>query len=48
MSNRRGDCFGRSEICEDFKSVPSITIEEKNNWPKYGDATYYKYYKYKK
>ena len=35
-------CFGRSNICEDYKHVVSISKEEAARWPKFGDATYYR------
>ena len=39
---RRDDCFGQKKICEDFKLSPNISENETRNWPKYGDATYYR------
>lgn len=42
MEMRKGECFGKSEICEFFRYAPTISKDEINNWPKYGDATYYR------
>lgn len=42
MEMRRGDCFGQKRPCEFFRPAPSVSREEVNNWPKYGDATYYR------
>ena len=31
----------RNELCNDYRAVPFISQEEKENWPSYGDATAY-------
>jgi hypothetical protein len=36
---RMGDCCGQKSICSFFRACPTISLEEKENWPKYGDAT---------
>ena len=33
MLYKKGDCFGQSKICNDFKYSPSMSSEEKENWP---------------
>lgn len=38
MEMKRGECVGRKTICEAYKYSPSMTEEDKRNWPKYGDA----------
>ena len=42
MVLRRGDCFGEKKLCSFFVASPKVTKEEMDNWPKYGDATYYR------
>lgn len=39
MLMKRGDCFGKNDICEDYKHSPSVSEREKKTWPTYGDAT---------
>lgn len=39
MELKRENCFGEKEICEFFRYSPSVAKEEKEKWPKYGDAT---------
>ncbi|HZK33486.1 MAG TPA: hypothetical protein VFC60_03200 [Tissierellaceae bacterium] len=36
---KKGDCFGRKEICEDFKYVASVSKGYYESWPKYCDAS---------
>ncbi len=33
MDMRRGECFGRPQICEFFRYAPTITDKEKERWP---------------
>lgn len=33
MLLKKGDCFGKAEICEDFRYSPSMSISDKENWP---------------
>ena len=42
MLMKRGECFGKKEICPDYKHSPSVSEKEKENWPTYGDATAFK------
>ena len=43
MLEKRGDCYGnKNSICENYKHAPSISNKEIENWPKFGDATYYR------
>lgn len=41
MEKKNGDCFGAKNVCEFFRPSPT-NIEGKDNWPKYGDATYFR------
>lgn len=41
--NRREECFGSNEICDMFQFTGVITQEEMDNWPKFGDATYFRF-----
>lgn len=38
---RCGDCFGKGEICEDFKFTPRLDVGLSNGTP-CGDATFFK------
>jgi hypothetical protein len=42
MEMRKGECIGKQSICEFFRYAPNISKEELDNWPKYGDATYFR------
>lgn len=43
MLMKRGDCSGlQNKVCDDYKHSPSVSEREKENWPKYGDATAFK------
>ncbi len=48
MVLKRDECIGKKSICEYYKHSPSISKEEINNWPKFGDATYYRFTNNKK
>ena len=41
MKNRSEECFGNRSgiICEDYIPIPNIPKNEREHWPKYGDAT---------
>ena len=39
MEYKNGNCFGKSQICDDFKISPIISNEEINRWPKNGSVT---------
>ena len=39
MVQRRGDCIGQMHICSFFRFAPTMTQSDRDNWPKYGDAT---------
>ena len=40
---RRGDCFGGTGmVCEFYRFAPTIPQAERDSWPKYGDATYFR------
>ncbi len=39
MVMKRGECFGKKNICEDYRYSPRVTEEIKRTWPDYGDAT---------
>lgn len=41
MEKKKGDCFGAKAICEFFRPSPT-SIEGKEDWPKYGDATFFR------
>ncbi len=41
---KREDCFVESQICAHFEPSPDISEEEIRSWPKYGDASYYRFY----
>lgn len=43
MMMRNGECFGAKEICEFFKYAPTISKEEMDSWPEYGDALSYRF-----
>lgn len=38
--NRIGECPGGKTICEDYKHCPTMTDEDRKNYPKEGDASY--------
>ena len=40
MLYRRQDCLGEQAICDMFRPFPDINQEDKDHWPKWGDATY--------
>ena len=42
MLYKNETCFGKKEICEDFRPSPKLSTEEIERWPKYGDATRFK------
>jgi hypothetical protein len=42
MVYRRGDCFGKMHLCDDFIASPNISRQEMDNWPSMGDASRYK------
>lgn len=44
MEQKKGNCFGKLKICDEFRYSPMITQEEKGNWPTIMDASYYRYY----
>ena len=39
MEYKNGNCFGELQICDDFRIVPEISKEERDNWPKYGSVS---------
>jgi hypothetical protein len=39
MEYKNGNCFGQSQICDDFRLAPEISKEEINNWPKNGSVS---------
>ena len=44
MLQARDDCFGMPYgICEKYVQKPSITRKDMKNWPKYGDATAFRF-----
>lgn len=42
LLQKKEECFGKSKICEDYKPIPRINKEKMDNWPKYGDATFFR------
>ena len=42
MILKKGDCFGKVEVCSDYKPIPIVYKKEKEKWPKYGDATMFR------
>ena len=48
MLLKKGDCFGKDNICEDYRYAPDMDDEKRKNWPKYGDATFFRMHGYKK
>ncbi len=42
MDYRNGNCFTANKICEDFRYAPTFTRKETENWPKEGDASYFR------
>jgi hypothetical protein len=40
---RKQECVGEDTICQFYRYAPSISIAEMENWPKYGDASYYRF-----
>lgn len=36
---KNDNCFGKSQICDDFRLVPEISKEEMNSWPKNGSVS---------
>jgi len=44
MLQARDDCFGMPYgICEKFVRKPEISDDKRKNWPKYGDASAYRF-----
>lgn len=39
MDYKNGNCFGKSQICDDYRHSPEISNEEKNRWPKNGSVS---------
>ncbi len=39
---RREECFPREKICPDFEKAYEVSKEERERWPEYGDATWFK------
>lgn len=39
MEYKNGNCFGKKQICDDFRLSPEISKEEMNNWPKDGTVS---------
>ena len=39
MEQRNENCFGKKKICPDFRYAPRITQQDRETWPKFGDAT---------
>lgn len=37
---KREDCFGEKSACESFRYSPTMTDEDRKNYPKEGDASY--------
>lgn len=46
MLYKREDCFGKDTICEDYKYAPDMDDEKRKNWPKYGDATFFRMHRH--
>lgn len=42
LEYKKSDCFGKPQICEDFRYSPDMDDEKRKNWPKYGDASYFR------
>lgn len=41
MKYRSNECFGGKK-CSEYRKAPDISKDEMENWPQYGDATYYR------
>lgn len=41
---KTGDCLGKAEACEFYEPAYSVDGGEKANWPRLGDASYYRFY----
>lgn len=41
MKFRSNECFG-GQKCSEYRKAPTISKEEKENWPEYGTATFYR------
>lgn len=39
MEYKNGNCFGKSQICDDFRLAPEISKEELDRWPKNGSVS---------
>ena len=39
MEYKKGNCFGESQTCEDYRPSPEISKEELDRWPKYGSVS---------
>ena len=48
MSYRNGDCIGSKDTCAYFEYAPVISKEEMDNWPEYGDATFFRAHGHKR
>ena len=42
MLMKNGSCAGLKGLCEDYRPAPSIPKEVKENYPKDGDASFYR------
>ena len=42
LEYKKSECFGKPQICEDFRYSPDMDDEKRKNWPKYGDASYFR------
>lgn len=37
---KKSECFGKQQLCEDFRYAPNMDDEKRKTWPKFGDATF--------
>ncbi len=42
--SKNGSCSGIGRVCSDYEKAFSFTEEQKQNWPKEMDATYFKHH----
>ena len=46
MEMKKGECIGDKSISNDYRPSPEISKDELDRWPKVGDASFYRFYRY--
>ena len=48
LEYKKSECFGKPQPCDDFRYSPDMDEEKRKNWPKYGDATFFRMHGHKR